>query len=100
MSHHHTLPPITYLPTPQPKKTEKKRKSRTADAVAKARGLMGLDEAGEVDEASDAPPAATAAPPPQHAPIEAVTERPNRTPGKLADVTLGAVLVAQEKANG
>jgi hypothetical protein len=93
MSRHHMLPPITYVPTPKPKKIEKRRRSTAAQGASAA---SDVDEAGDVEDAAPVRP-----PSPTHAAAaEATVERGPLTPGKLSSTTLSAVLVEQEKNNG
>ncbi|MGO9356733.1 MAG: hypothetical protein ACLP1D_03555 [Xanthobacteraceae bacterium] len=95
MSRHHMLPPITYVPTPKPKKIEKRRRSSAAQGASAA---SDVDETGDIVE--DAPVTASSVPQAYPTQVETAAERGPPTPGKLSSTTLTAVLVEQEKANG
>jgi hypothetical protein len=92
VSRHHTLPPIIYTP-PAPKPKEAKRKR----GVGSLQGKRGVDETEETGETAYTAPARNAAPPPQHAPIEAAERRVHSTTGHLSDGTLKAMLEVQEQ---
>ncbi len=98
MSRHHMLPPITYVPTPKPKKIEKRRRSSAAQGASAATDVRDVDETGDIVE--DAPVTASSVPQAHPTQVETAAERGPPTPGKLSSTTLTAVLVEQEKANG
>ena len=98
MSRHHMLPPITYVPTPKPKKIEKRRRSSAAKGASAATDVLDVDETGDIAE--DAPVTAASAPQPHATQLEMAAERGPLTQGKLSATTLTAVLVEQEKTNG
>ena len=96
MSHQHMLPPIIYMPPPEPKKIEK-RKSRI-----QARPAGEIGDAAEVDETEET--TGFGAPIPLtnklrlnlQIPIEGSERKPHSTRGFLSEATLTALLVAQE----
>jgi hypothetical protein len=95
VSRHHTLPPIVYTP-PAPKPKETKRK-RGVGSLHGKRGVDGTVETEETSETAHIAPAHNAAPPPQHAPIEAAERRVHPTTGHLSEGTLKAMLEVQEQ---
>ena len=92
MSRHHMLPPLAYVPPPQPKKIEKRRRRIDASEVDDA------EEAAQAHEATGASRSTTANQlPPQNFPaIEASDRKPQNTSGRLSESTLTVMLQAQE----
>jgi len=94
VSRHHILPPAVYSPPPpKPKETRRKRAVGTTAARES-------DEAGETEETSEASRTAHSrrASVPQHQlPVESAERRIPSPNGKLSDVTLKAMLEAQER---
>jgi len=95
VSRHHILPPAVYTPPPpKPKETRRKR------GVGHAQAARETDEAGETEETSEVSRATQArgANVPQHQlPAEGAERKIPSPNGKLSDVTLRAMLEAQER---
>ena len=95
MSRHHIMPPAVYMPPPpKPKETKRKR------GVGSAQAARETDETGETEETGEASPttqARSAAVPQHQLPAEGAERKPPSPNGKLSDVTLKAMLEAQER---
>ena len=92
MSRHQMLPPLAYVPPPQPKKIEKRRRRIDFGEVDD------LEQAAEADAtpASRSPAAADRIPVPAFPAIEAADRRPLNPSGRLSESTLTVMLQAQE----
>ena len=92
MSRHHMLPPLAYVPPPQPKKIEKRRRR------------IDVGETGDLEEVAKADATGTSRsqvavnrlPPPTFAAIEASDRKPQNPSGRLSETTLTVMLQAQE----
>ena len=95
MSRHHILPPAVYSPPPpKPKETKRKR------GIGSTQAARETDEAGEAEETSEASrttQARSASVPQRQLPVEGAERKIPSPNGKLSDVTLKAMLEAQEK---
>jgi hypothetical protein len=93
MSRHHMLPPLAYVPQPQPKKIEnRKRRIHVGD-------VEDIEEAAEAQETSGAGrsmPAGGKPAPPNFPAIEGSERKPQNPGGRLSEDTLKAMLQAQE----
>jgi hypothetical protein len=96
MSRHQMLPPIIYVPQPQPKKIEP-RKSRI-----QLRAAGQVEEADEAEETypsigpSGLTPAGHKAAPQNFVPIEGADKKPQPPLGLLSETTLKLMLLMQE----
>ena len=95
MSRYHILPPVVYSPPPpKPKETRRKR------GVDYTQAARETDEAGETEETAETSRATQSrgASVPQHQhPVEGAERKIPSPNGKLSDVTLKAMLEAQER---
>ena len=93
MSRHHLLPPLTYVPPPQPKKVANRKRRIDADEVGDAEEVLQTHEA----TGTGRPTAlGNKLPPPAFPAIEASDRKPPHPGGRLSESTLTAMLQAQE----
>lgn len=96
MSRHHILPPLVYVPQPQPKPVENRKRRIQVGGTG---SIDGMDEAGQTHEAIAAnrsTPAFNAPPPQNFSAIEGSESKPQHPGGRLSEDTLKAMLQVQE----
>jgi len=92
MSRHHMLPPLAYVPPPQPKKIEKRRRRIDVGETDDLEEVAKADATG----ASQSQVAANKLQPPTFRAIEASDRKPQSPSGRLSETTLTVMLQAQE----
>jgi hypothetical protein len=92
MSRHHMLPPLAYVPLPQPKKIEKRRRRIDIGETDDLEEVATTDATG----ARQWQVAANKLPPPTLPAIEASDRKPQNPSGRLSETTLTVMLQAQE----
>ena len=91
MSRHHMLPPLAYVPPPQPKKIEKRRRRIDVGETDDLEEVAKADATGAGPQA-----AANKLPPPTLPAIEASDRKPQNPSGRRSDSTLTVMLQVQE----
>ncbi len=96
MSRHHMLPPIVYVPQPNPEKIEPRKSRIQMRAAGAVEDADDVEETYQPIEPGQSAPMDSKAPLDDFSPIEGSERKPQRIPGLLSDSTLKVLLLAQE----